>query len=139
MLFWSGYNILVLLLAMTACIELPRYRREERLAASEPVDCRTSAGAFTAPLSDISVSGASILAPSPGALGDTVILRIEEIGEIAGRIVRASEKSFAVEFVQPDKSRDALIRKLYSGRYYEARRRVNGQRLFQAMVVRALR
>ena len=139
MLFWSGYNILVLLLAMTACIELPRYRREERLTASEPVDYWTRAGAFTAPLSDISVSGASILAPPPGALGDTMMLRIKEIGEIAGRIVRASEKSFAVEFVQPDKSRDALILKLYSGRYYETRRRVNGQRVFRAMLARALR
>jgi cellulose synthase (UDP-forming) len=38
-LFWSLYNVVVLLLAMAACVELPRYRGEERLATSEPVQC----------------------------------------------------------------------------------------------------
>jgi cellulose synthase/poly-beta-1,6-N-acetylglucosamine synthase-like glycosyltransferase len=139
MLFWSAYNILVLLLAITACIELPRYRIEERLATSEPVRCWTSAGAFTASLSDISVTGASILAHPPGALGETAMLRINEIGDIAGRIVRISEKAFAVEFIEADKSRDALIRKLYSGRYFDNRGQVKAHRLFQAVVARALR
>src|SRR5207248_530704 len=45
-LFWSIYNIVVLLLAMAACVELPRYRDEERLATSEVVDIRTAEGAF---------------------------------------------------------------------------------------------
>jgi cellulose synthase (UDP-forming) len=138
-LFWSFYNIVVLLLAMAACVELPRYRREERLLTSEPVRCWTGAGLFTAPLVDISVSGASILAPAPGGHGDPVMLGINEIGDIAGRIIRASKESFAVEFIEADSSRDALIRKLYSGRYYQGRRQVHGHRLFRAVIARALR
>lgn len=138
-LFWSFYNIVVLLLAMAACVELPRYRREERLATSEPVRCWSSAGSFTAPLTDISVAGASVLAPAPGRPGDAVMLNVNEIGDIAGRIVRVSEDSFAVEFIDADQQRDALIQKLYSGRYYERRRKVQASRLFGAVVARALR
>lgn len=138
-LFWSVYNILVLLLAMAACVELPRYRGEERLATSEPVRCWTSAGAFTAPLADLSVTGASILAPPPGRQGEVVTLHIRDIGDIAGRIVRASEDGFAIAFIDADPLRDALIRKIYSGRYYEGRRQVQGKRLFRAVLARALR
>jgi cellulose synthase (UDP-forming) len=138
-LFWSFYNVVVLVLAMAACVELPRYRREERLLTSELVRCWTSAGPFTAPLVDISVNGASILAPAPGGHGDAVMLRINEIDDLAGRITRASQESFAVEFIEADESRDALIRKLYSGRYYEGRRQVYGHRLFRAVMARALR
>jgi cellulose synthase (UDP-forming) len=138
-LFWSVYNIIVLLLAMAACVELPRYRSEERLVTSEPVRCWSTAGAFTAPLADISVTGASIMAPPPGGPGEVVMLHIDDIGDIAGRIIRASEDGFAIAFIDADPLRGALIRKLYSGRYYEARRQVQGKRLFRAVLARALR
>jgi cellulose synthase (UDP-forming) len=138
-LFWSVYNVVVLLLAIAACVELPRYRREERLSTSERVCCRTADGSFTAPLADISATGASILAPPPGEQGDVVMLKLDDVGEISGRIVRASPSSFAVEFIDAEPLRDALIRKLYSGRYYERGRGVQSQRLFRAVVARALR
>jgi cellulose synthase (UDP-forming) len=138
-LFWSVYNIVVLLLAMAACVELPRYRREERLSTSERVRVSTADGCFTAALADISVAGARILAAAPGRQGDAVLLEIDEVGEIAGQIVRASQTSFAVEFRHAEDSRDALIRKLYSGRYYERPREVQGSRLLSAVLARALR
>ena len=58
---------------------------------------------------------------------------------IAGRITRASEDGFAIEFIDADPLRDALVRKLYSGRYYEGRRQVQSKRLFRAVLARALR
>jgi cellulose synthase (UDP-forming) len=138
-LFWSVYNIIVLLLAMAACVELPRYRREERLNTSERVRVATADHCFTAALADISVAGARVLSPSPGRDGDAVLLEIRGVGEIAGQIVRGSETSFAVEFLHAEDSRDALIRKLYSGRYYEQRRAVQASRLLRAVVARSLR
>ena len=54
------------------------------------------------PLIDISLSGASVLGPPPGRLGDMVMLHIDDVGEIAGRIVRAAPDSFAVAFVDAD-------------------------------------
>jgi cellulose synthase (UDP-forming) len=138
-LLWSIYNIVVLLLAMVACVELPRYRNEERFATSEQVRVWTADGALIAPLIDISRSGATVLAPPPGGAGDTVMLRINEVGEIAGRIVRTAADRFAVAFVDPDEACDALTRKLYSGRYYEHLREVQGRRLFRVVVARAFR
>lgn len=138
-LFWSVYNIIVLLLAMAACVELPRYRSEERLATSERVRVSTADGWFTAALADISAAGARILAPAPGRQGDAVLLEIDEVGEIAGQIVRGSEGSFAVEFMHAEDSRDALIRKLFSGRYYDRPREVQGSRLLGAVLARAFR
>jgi cellulose synthase (UDP-forming) len=138
-LFWSIYNIVVLLMAMAACVELPRYRKEERLATSEPVRFWTSDGPRTAKLADISVTGVAILAAPPGQIGDAVMLQLSEVGEIAGRVVRTSQESFAVEFIHTDKQRDALIRKVYSGRYYQTRRKVRTGRLFGAVMARALR
>jgi hypothetical protein len=83
--------------------------------------------------------GARILAPAPGQDGDAVMLQLDEVGEVAGRIVRGSDTGFAVAFVHADGSRDALTRKLYSGRYYEPTRDVQGHRLLRAVVARALR
>jgi cellulose synthase (UDP-forming) len=34
-IFWSVYDVVVLLLAMAVCVELPRYRCEERFPTSE--------------------------------------------------------------------------------------------------------
>ena len=68
-----------------------------------------------------------------------VMLRIDDVGEIAGRIVRTAPDSFAVAFVDADEVRDALTRKLYSGRYYEHPQGVQGRRLFGAVLARALR
>src|ERR1700730_16384738 len=39
--FWSVYNIVVLLFAMAVCVEFPRYRGEERVTTTEPVQVST--------------------------------------------------------------------------------------------------
>ena len=138
-LFWSVYNIIVLLLAMSVCIELPRYRREERFRTSELVSVIAGGRVLRAALADISAGGAHILAPSPGRRDDIVAVRLDGIGELAARIVAASDSSFAIEFVDAEAARDALIRKVFSGRYYPREREVRGRRLLRALVARALR
>ena len=137
--FWSAYNIVVLLLAMAVCVEFPRYRGEERVATGERV--RVSAGncRFTAPLSDLSVTGARIQAPSPGQDGDVVWLRLQDIGEIQARIIRDTDDGFAVEFVDAVGQHDALIRKVYCSRYERPTARVHTGRVMRALVARALR
>ena len=137
--FWSVYNIVVLLLAMAACVEFPRYRAEERITTAERV--RVSAGdcTFTAPLADISVGGARIRAPSPGQAGDMIRLTLQNIGEVAARIIRDTEDGFAVAFDAADGQRDALIRKIYCGDYEQPYSRVHGREVMRALVARALR
>lgn len=137
--FWSCYNVLVLLLAMAVCVELPRYRREERFATSEPVGVSTGDREFTAPLADISVLGARILAASPGQPQDVVWLRVVHVGEVAARIVYGTDRQFAVEFVDADSMRDALIRKIFSGRYDRQPKTVDTGGVFGALLARILR
>src|SRR5271165_2378591 len=102
---------------MSLCIELPRFRREERFPTAEPVQVRAGDRVFTAPLADISLSGARILAAGPLPVGSEVSLILQHVGEVRGRIAVASDRMFAVEFLAGDEARDALIRKLFSGRY----------------------
>jgi cellulose synthase (UDP-forming) len=138
--WWSIYNLIVLLLAMAVCIELPRYRREERFRTSEPVRVIIEGGdEIIANLSDISLGGAKISAPTPSPLGTTLRLVIQNIGEVEARIVTGSETGFGVEFLNSDEIRDPLVRKLFSSRYGERMRRVRWPRVATATYARLVR
>jgi cellulose synthase (UDP-forming) len=138
-LFWSIYNLIVLILAMGACIELPRQNGEQRFATSEPVRIFTGKTALTAHLVDISVEGGRILAASPWRTGEVVFLSLPEFGVVRSRIVEEGDESFTVEFLQTERLGDALIRMVYSGRYYRMFQKVVGRRLLGALVSRSLR
>jgi cellulose synthase (UDP-forming) len=138
-LFWSIYNIIVLLLAMAVCVEFPRYRSEERVATTEPVKVSAGENVFPAALTDISVTGAHIRAPTPRAPGDIVLLTLQDIGEIEARIIRQTQDGFAVEFVETEALRDALIRKVYCGRYAQRPVQVRELHILHALFERAMR
>jgi len=61
---------------------------------------------------DISVGGLSIRGYEKGNLGDTVILYIDEIGRIEGKIVRHLDKGFAISFLPSPAKRQRLLEKL---------------------------
>jgi len=61
---------------------------------------------------DISVGGLSIRGYEKGTLGDTVILYIDEIGRIEGKIVRHLDKGFAISFSPSPAKRQRLLEKL---------------------------
>jgi cellulose synthase (UDP-forming) len=136
---WSVYNIIVLLMAISVCVELPRYRREERFAASEQVRVRSGDHVFMARLADISVSGARIQAPRPGPPGTVVTVTLEHVGNAEARIVDGSSAMFVIEFIAADKTRDALIRKIFSGRYGQRSAVVDRSGLIGALFTRILR
>jgi cellulose synthase (UDP-forming) len=138
-LFWSIYNIVVLLLTMAVCVEFPRYRSEERIATTEPVQVSIGENVFPAALTDISVTGAQIQAPSPGAQGDIVMLTLQDVGVITARIIRTTPDGFAVEFTDTDGQRDAMIRKIHCGGYAQRQVEVRGRDILNALVARALR
>jgi cellulose synthase (UDP-forming) len=138
-LAWSVYNVVVLLIATAVCIELPRHRREERFRTSELVHVRAGDCLFTAPLADISVSGARILAAQPGPLGSDVTVSLQHVGDANARIVDGSHAMFVVEFAAVDATRDALIRKIFSGRYGQRPAEVRWGGLLGALLTRVLR
>ena len=136
--FWSAYNVIVLLLAMAVCVELPRFR-EERFPTSERVQVCVGDDVFWAPLANISIAGGRVSAPSPGRPQDIVRLRLDHVGEVTARIVHGSDKHFAVEFIDAHNVRDALIRKLFSGRYDEPLGEIRSRSLWGTLLVRILR
>ena len=138
-LFWSVYNLVVLLLAMAVCVEFPRYRNEERVEIFETVQVSARGNNFTAQLSDISIGGAHIEGHFFGNAGDPISLTLPETGEIAARVVRQTKTGFAVEFTDGNAMRDALIRRIYCRGDPSSPVRVSGRRVFQALVARALR
>jgi len=138
-LFWSIYNIVVLLLAMAVCVEFPRYRSEERIASTETIKVVAGASVFNAAVMDISVTGARLRGVFPGAPGDLVSLTFQDIGEIAARIVRETPGGFAVEFADMGRRSDELIRKIYCGPSARRSVDVRGRDVLNALVARALR
>ena len=120
---------------MAVCVEFPRFRGEERIASSERVEVSFGSFTFTARLSDISVTGAQVRAPSPAEPGEFVSLKLQDVGEVEARITRPTAVGFAVEFIETDALRDALIRKIYCSPEARSSVNVSGRRLLNALVV----
>jgi cellulose synthase (UDP-forming) len=138
-LFWSIYNVVVLLLAISVCIELPRYRREERFPTAERVRVYGCGRAFSAPLADLSVGGARIRASLPAPVGTRIRVDVAGAGMIPARIAYGGERMFAVEFTDDRPAQEALIRKLFGGKYGRPPRQVRSGGLLRALFLRALR
>jgi cellulose synthase (UDP-forming) len=116
--FWSTINIVVLFLVGMMAVEAPARRTNARFELPESVsvigpDGHRSIGV----ISDVSLSGAGLTTEAAGAarVGDTVRIRISEVGLVLGKVVRQKERSLAVCFILPPSTeRDLLIRKLFT-------------------------
>jgi cellulose synthase (UDP-forming) len=137
--FWSAYNVAVLLLAMAVCVELPRNRREERFATSETVRIVAGGETFTAPLIDISLLGARIAAPLPVPPEDRVRLQLDQVGMLDARIVYGTDRYFTVEFIVEGEQSHRLIRKIFSGGYWQRVIDVRWRGTFAALLARTVR
>jgi cellulose synthase (UDP-forming) len=114
-LFWSYYNIVVLAVAMLAAVELPR--REERFATNERALLAQSRRYARAQLSEISVVGATVRGRAPAEPGAFLSLDVKGLGPIQTRVARAVKEEFEVSLDLSAVQRDALLLKLFSGRY----------------------
>ncbi len=112
---WGWYNIIVLTVAAYVCIEAPRLRRAERFDASDRVTIDVGTGiSQIAVLADISILGARITGPPPGAVGTKLRLGLPGLA-VGGEIVRAGPNEFAIRFNDDSESRAAMIRYIYAG------------------------
>lgn len=117
--FWSGYNILVLMLVIVTAFAAPARRAEERFEIHEPARIRGGFGTATASLADLSLSGALVEVPETVIDGiskdDWVWLDISEVGEIPALVVRTGQGRCGLRFYLPRSGeRDLLIAKLFS-------------------------
>jgi PilZ domain-containing protein len=137
-LFWSWYNILVLSIACVVCVEQPRMRFSERLAANDTVVVRAAGNASVYRILDLSLGGAKLWGTAPGNTGDVVALSLRDL-HIPATIVRCGKGEFAVVFSHAASTRTDLIRLVYSGRYSATVPRIEPFRVAAALFGRVMR
>jgi hypothetical protein len=89
---WSIYSMVVVAISMTACIEVPRHRQDERFQLRETIDVE---GQGEAALIDISVRGAKIVTPNAP---DPARLRWRGLPPIVARRVRQAGNIASYQF-----------------------------------------
>ncbi len=118
-LFWSWYNLVILLLICFVSVEQPRRRKAERFETQEPVTLTIGGVDHLRQLVDISISGAQVAGLAPAPKDSAVAFRIGDC-VVEARIVRAGPRAFAVSFDGSLAVRTAMIRYFYSGQYVKA-------------------
>lgn len=126
--FWSVFNMVVLLLVMTAAVPQPVFRAEERFAMNETVRLVTKTDVFTGDLLDASLSGALIETEDGPDIrtpetGDWLGIEIAGVGLLPARVRRrltgAGAPRIGVAFHLPEgAARDRLVVRLFTeGRF----------------------
>jgi len=115
-LFWSWYNLTVLILCCFICFEQPRRRLDERFAADDDVAVLTI-GDVVQPykVKDISAGGLCLAGQVGAAVGAKATVTIGTL-KLPGAIARKSNDEFAVKIVD-DEARETLTRLVYSAHY----------------------
>ena len=137
-LFWSWYNIVVLILACYVCIEQPQRRYRHRFPINDSMVIQAGTAVQRFAIRDISVSGARLIGKMTVPIDGAVIATIGDF-VMRARVVRVTDDGFALAFDPTLKNRANIVRFIFSKRYLMAGRRVRptqvawaiGQRLFR--------
>lgn len=138
-LFWSWYNILVLLMACFASIEAER-RKDERFVTDEMICITVPETGLQSwhRLRDISVGGVAVRGQFPGIADMPVNIRLGDL-EVPARFLRSSNESFALRFNTGWEGKSRLTQHVYSGRYASGVTDVVPGRVFAGVLGRMLR
>jgi cellulose synthase (UDP-forming) len=129
-------NIVVLSLAMAACVERPRWRRDERFRSNERAILTLSSGhSFDAHLHDISLGGARLegIDPSNALHGDGELYLPEANLQIPFSVVNQRSGLLSLKFRTTDRLRRSLITRLFTGDYHNDVEQVRVKRVFAAV------
>ncbi len=137
-LYWSWYNIILLVLACFVCIEAPQVRHGERFRGEGKATVTIEGRSVVCPVLDISISGMRLGGSLPGAHGTPVRVSFDGL-EVDAELVRAYEDSFAIEFVQSKEARHRLIRHVYGGKYGGKLPQISPKEVAAAMINRVFR
>lgn len=137
-LFWTWYNIVILVLACFVCIEQPQRRYRHRFPTEEPVQLKAKNNAQVFTAYDISVSGIRLKGAAPVPVGSFVILTI---GNFALRacVARVTADGFALAFEPTIRSRALVIRHIFSKRYSMTDRTIKPAKVALAIAARLFR
>ncbi|MDR3409290.1 MAG: glycosyltransferase [Methylovirgula sp.] len=136
--FWSIFNIAVLVVACAVCVEAPRRRIEERFNSGEAAMVRLANGLqVPCVVRDISLGGAN-LAIGFGRLRaeDQGCLVLSNGIEAPFAQVRQAQSGIAVRFRLDKETRRQLIARLFTGGYANEVQQIKLGRLFGSVVRR---
>lgn len=135
-IFWSIYNMILMLITALVCIDLPRRRKEERFEINEASRLTTDDSCLPCTIRDLSVSGARVRLTQ--LVHDQKLqLDVPGVGPLACELSRTIDPlEMGIRFVDPGPRRDALIRKVYTGVYDNGTRQAAPGRLFMAVLKR---
>jgi cellulose synthase/poly-beta-1,6-N-acetylglucosamine synthase-like glycosyltransferase len=122
-LFWSYYNAIVIAVTIFTCIELPR-PKTEGFRVDEPAQLTIGPLTRRHQILLLSTSWAMLSGVAPISLGAGLVLRLQNVSEpVNARVSKIGKKSFEVTFETTPGLHEAIVRKLFSGRYQLRRAR----------------
>ncbi len=138
-LFWSWYNIIVLVLACFVCVEAPQLRRGERFRSEGRATLTVDGHKLQFPVVEISISGMRLRGKLSEVFLETPV-HVEFDGlDVDAKIVRAFKDGFAVHFVRTKIAHERLIRVVYGGKYGGETPKIKPAQVVSAMVNRVFR
>ena len=137
-LFWSWYNIVILMLACFVCIEQPQRRYRHRFPTHEPVRLVAGNRVHVFAAHDISVSGIRLIGAAPVPIGGLVMLALGDC-TLRACLARVTDDGFALAFEPTIKNRALVIRHIFSKRYSMAERRIRPAKVALAISARLFR
>jgi cellulose synthase (UDP-forming) len=136
-LFWSWYNLAVLVICCLVSIEQPRYRKDERHVVQERAVINIGDHVYRGEVIDISAGGLLVRGNITEPIGTPVTISIGEL-RVAAVVIRKGPNQIALK-VEGETARSAMIRHIYSGRGDRRSLEIRGSQVAMKVVQRVFR
>jgi cellulose synthase (UDP-forming) len=136
-LFWSWYNLAVLMLCCFVCLEQPRRRMDERFATNERAVLRIGGKLQAYDVTDISVGGLGLLGQISELVGAPASVIVGDV-EVPAIIARKGANEFAISLLGAE-ARETMTRRVYSERYGRPLEHLRPSRIFVGIFHRVFR
>jgi len=110
---WTIYNLLLLIIAMIACIEQPRTDRPQR-SLTEAAELHFAGRTFTAWILELGVEQARVRGLAKLALGDAGNVAVPAIGNVPAMIERETTDGYYLKLSPSPEQRRRLLDKLHT-------------------------
>jgi cellulose synthase (UDP-forming) len=112
-LFWTLYNLLVLLVAIAACVERPRPNRPQR-QEMERTSLVIGGEEHQGWIVNLGLGGARISGPSGLEVGGVGLLRLAGVGDVSARVIAPTRDGYRLGFDATPDQRGRIIEKLHT-------------------------
>lgn len=135
-LWMTAVDLVILPVAIMACIERPRARLNERFPIAERAIVQTSTRSFSVTTENLSASGARIRCSTVLKPGASIILHVKDAGSLPARVLRREGSAVSLALEPSPAHRDALLRKLHAADYQKIEGPYALRPVLQAAVLR---